>query len=99
MPKVTSSKKASISGTKKMHTKRLNSQNGKESFTFFYTTESPFSQFFPCNFILEELEFTCAEQYMMYQKASKYLFIIFRFVLPILREFFVPLTFFCQFSV
>ncbi len=40
-----------------------------EKFTFFYRTESPFSQWHPSRFIVNGVEFNCAEQYMMYQKA------------------------------
>ena len=39
-------------------------------YTFFYTTEAPFSQFYKCEFSDEEITFCCAEQYMMYNKAT-----------------------------
>lgn len=42
----------------------------KEKFTFFYRTGSPFSQFHPATFTVDEVEFTCAEQFMMYNKAG-----------------------------
>ena len=39
--------------------------------TFFYTAESPFSQFHPCSFTDSEgITYCCAEQYMMYHKAK-----------------------------
>lgn len=38
-------------------------------YTFFWGKGSPFSQWHPCNFIVGETEFNCAEQYMMHQKA------------------------------
>ncbi len=38
-------------------------------FTFFYTDDSPFSQFYPSNFEVDNLKFNCAEQFMMYSKA------------------------------
>lgn len=38
-------------------------------YEFFYGKESAFSQFYPCRFIVDNLEFNCCEQYMMYQKA------------------------------
>ncbi|OAS13333.1 NADAR family protein [Paenibacillus oryzisoli] len=40
-----------------------------EKFTFFYRTESPFSQWHPALFEIDGVYFNCAEQYMMYQKA------------------------------
>jgi ribA/ribD-fused uncharacterized protein len=40
-----------------------------EKFTFFYRTESPFSQWHPAEFEWNGLPFNCAEQFMMYQKA------------------------------
>lgn len=42
-----------------------------EMFTFFYGTESPFSQFHPSYFKIDGVEYSCAEQYMMHQKAGK----------------------------
>lgn len=41
-----------------------------EKFTFFWRTHSPFSQWHPVNFIVDGIEFNCAEQYMMYMKAK-----------------------------
>jgi ribA/ribD-fused uncharacterized protein len=41
-----------------------------EKFTFFYRTESPFSQFHSCDFEVEGVQFNCAEQFMMYSKAK-----------------------------
>ncbi|MCD1259442.1 NADAR family protein [Paenibacillus athensensis] len=41
-----------------------------ESFTYFWRTESPFSQWHPAVFKLEDQTFNCAEQYMMYAKAN-----------------------------
>ncbi|XP_072173146.1 N-glycosidase YbiA-like [Diadema setosum] len=41
----------------------------KKEFTFFYTSESPFSQFHPANFEVDGVQYTCAEMYMMHQKA------------------------------
>src|SRR5690348_13627709 len=40
-----------------------------ETFTTFYRSGSPFSQWYPCVFTHEENTFSCAEQYMMYGKA------------------------------
>lgn len=38
--------------------------------TFFYGNQSPFSQWHPCRFVVEEVAFNCAEQFMMYGKAQ-----------------------------
>jgi ribA/ribD-fused uncharacterized protein len=40
-----------------------------EKFTFFYRTESPFSQWHPARFVVNDISFNCAEQYMMFRKA------------------------------
>ncbi|GGH57319.1 hypothetical protein GCM10008014_28860 [Paenibacillus silvae] len=40
-----------------------------EKFTFFWHTASPFSQWHPADFIVNGLQYTSAEQYMMHQKA------------------------------
>lgn len=40
-----------------------------EIFTYFYRSESPFSQWYPANFYIDGHQFNCAEQYMMYCKA------------------------------
>ncbi|MBW5447656.1 DUF1768 domain-containing protein [Cohnella sp. CFH 77786] len=41
-----------------------------EKFTFFWRTESPFSQWHPARFEAAGIVFQCAEQYMMYEKAK-----------------------------
>ncbi|WP_017812971.1 NADAR family protein [Paenibacillus shenyangensis] len=41
----------------------------QEKFTFFYRSESPFSQWYPAVFVVGEHTFDSAEQYMMYGKA------------------------------
>lgn len=38
-------------------------------YTFFWSTKSPFSNWHPCRIDMEEIEFNCAEQAMMYYKA------------------------------
>ncbi|MDY7229346.1 NADAR family protein [Hyalangium rubrum] len=38
-------------------------------FTFFWRSESPFSQWYPSRFVVEGKPFMCAEQYMMHGKA------------------------------
>ena len=43
----------------------------EEHFVFFYGKTSPFSQHHPCEFIVDDITFNCAEQYMMYNKAGK----------------------------
>ena len=39
-------------------------------FTFFFTEASPFSQWYPCSFVVNGVTFRCAEQFMMYGKAK-----------------------------
>ena len=41
-----------------------------EDFVFFWREGSPFSQWHPAKFKVDDLEFNCAEQYMMYSKAK-----------------------------
>ncbi|EHS55589.1 NADAR family protein [Paenibacillus sp. Aloe-11] len=41
-----------------------------EKFTFFYRSHSPFSQWYPSDFVVDGLAFNCAEQYMMFKKAQ-----------------------------
>ena len=41
-----------------------------ENFTFFFTKNSPFSQWYPCEFVVDGVSFCCTEQYMMFGKAS-----------------------------
>lgn len=38
-------------------------------FTFFFTEASPFSQWYPCQFVVDGITYSCAEQYMMRGKA------------------------------
>jgi hypothetical protein len=45
--------------------------NEPDKFHFFYQTASPFSNFHPCTFSEDGIEFTSSEQYMMHHKASK----------------------------
>lgn len=42
----------------------------EEKFTFFYRTASEFSQWHPCEFEIDGNHFNCAEQWMMYGKAT-----------------------------
>ena len=44
---------------------------GKETFTFFFGAESPFSQWHPAEFEVEGVVYNCAEQYMMHRKAGR----------------------------
>ena len=41
-----------------------------QTFTFFWRTESPFSQWHPSPFVVDGISFNCAEQFMMYKKAK-----------------------------
>lgn len=46
--------------------------NGEPTrFHYFYTNQSPFSNFFPKGVTENGVEFHCTEQYMMYHKASE----------------------------
>ena len=47
-------------------------RNAPEEFTFFYGKQSPFSQFHPASFRIDGVKYSCAEQYMMHQKALKF---------------------------
>ncbi len=40
-----------------------------EKFTFFWRSESPFSNWYPAEFEIDGIRFNCSEQYMMYGKA------------------------------
>ena len=40
------------------------------NYEFFWKSDSPFSQWYPCKFIDNNIEFVSTEQYMMYQKAK-----------------------------
>ncbi|XP_065905134.1 N-glycosidase YbiA-like isoform X2 [Dysidea avara] len=41
-----------------------------EKFHFFWKSKSPFSQWYSAQFKVDDVEYNCAEQYMMYQKAK-----------------------------
>lgn len=43
----------------------------REKFFFFWKSQSPFSQWHKAEFVVDDVEFNCAEQFMMYQKASE----------------------------
>ena len=40
------------------------------NYEFFWKSNSPFSQWHPCEFTDDDIKFTSTEQYMMYQKAK-----------------------------
>lgn len=40
-----------------------------EKFTFFWRSDSPFSNWYPSEFVIDGITFNCSEQYMMYGKA------------------------------
>ena len=46
------------------------SEGANEKFVFFWKKDSPFSQFHGCIFEVDGQQYTCAEQYMMHQKAG-----------------------------
>lgn len=41
----------------------------KKEYTFFWSTNSPFSNWHPCRIDMDNVQFNCAEQAMMYYKA------------------------------
>lgn len=43
-----------------------------ERFTFFFGSDTPFSQWHPAEFELDSVKYYCAEQYMMHQKAGEW---------------------------
>jgi len=45
-----------------------------EKFTFFWQANQPFSQWYACKFTVDGIEYNCAEQYMMHQKARELAF-------------------------
>ena len=45
--------------------------SGEEKFTFFFGAASPFSQWHPAEFEVDDVTYNCAEQYMMHQKAGE----------------------------
>lgn len=48
----------------------LPSENEKEEYIYFSRKDSVFSQWYPCTFVIDDKEYNCAEQYMMYTKAG-----------------------------
>ncbi len=40
-----------------------------KTYTFFWGMNSPFSQFYPANFVINNIRYNCAEQFMMHKKA------------------------------
>jgi hypothetical protein len=52
------------------------SPDGKEKFTLFYGRTPVFSNFHPSKFVVQEVHFTCTEQYFHYMKAGKLDFLI-----------------------
>lgn len=41
-----------------------------EQFTFFFSNKDIYSQWYPSTFIIDNIRFNCAEQWMMYSKAK-----------------------------
>ncbi|XP_071952272.1 N-glycosidase YbiA-like [Antedon mediterranea] len=64
MPKRKSTDKTTMASPVKM---KADEQIKK--ITLFYTSESPFSNFYPAGFQVDGVKYSCSEQYMMYQKA------------------------------
>jgi len=46
-------------------------EDAEEGYTLFWRSQSPFSQWHPAYFTIDDVTYNCAEQYMMYQKAGK----------------------------
>ena len=46
-----------------------------ERYTFFWNAQSPFSQWYGCRFTVDGVDYNCAEQYMMQQKARELSFL------------------------
>ncbi len=44
------------------------------SYTLFFGWESPFSQWHPCEFMIDGITYNCAEQYMMVGKVNTFTF-------------------------
>lgn len=41
-----------------------------DRYVFFYTKDDCFSNFHPANFVVDGIQYSCSEQYMMYKKAK-----------------------------
>lgn len=57
--------------------KRLSNKNlpnEKHLYEYFWKEHSVFSQWYSCKFTVEEITYSSAEQFMMYQKAGKIFF-------------------------
>ena len=52
-------------------TLNINPADYPTCYTFFWRSESPFSQWHPSGFEVDGVKYNCAEQYMMHQKACK----------------------------
>ena len=46
-------------------------EDSEEGYTFFWRSQSPFSQWHRAHFNIDSIAYNCAEQYMMHQKAGK----------------------------
>lgn len=60
-----------IASTIASETDEKGTSEADEKFTFFFGAGSPFSQWHYAQFTLDDVEYNCAEQYMMHQKAGK----------------------------
>ena len=65
---------AASAGSSQVESESESEMGKREKYTFFYTTSSPFSQFHPAEFTVDGITYNCAEQYMMHQKAGKYMY-------------------------
>lgn len=53
------------------HGVTMGTSESGEKFTFFFGHETPFSQWYPAEFVVDGQKYSCAEQYMMHQKAGE----------------------------
>lgn len=43
----------------------MSNETANKKYTFFYRSRSPFSNWYPCTFEMDDMEFNCAEQAMI----------------------------------
>jgi hypothetical protein len=65
-------KKSSHSHKNEYKPTRKHCDTTKDDFEFFFGMKSPFSQFHPAKFVVRDVKYNCAEQFMMHQKAGSF---------------------------
>ncbi len=53
----------------KMKNKKIDENQTNNTYTFFWGSDLPFSQFYPARFVIDNVAYNCTEQFMMHQKA------------------------------